>query len=677
MRTRLHYLSLAFLAAAAALDAAPTLTEISPRGAQQGKTFTLTLSGRELLEGSQLSTSLPAVFTAMTGTMKGLPYLVELKADAAPGIYPIRVRNQNGISNILFFTVGNFPEIDEGESADHPNNSIATATPVKSTPVVINGTLVGADRDFYRVAAKAGERKVFEVEARRCGSAIDPVLELYDAQGELLARNEDAPGIGVDSRVDYTFPREGNYFVMVRDARLSKQEQNFYRLRIGAFAYPEWVYPLGGRPGQTVDFEFGAKGAATPVVKSRVTLPSTGRSATVSMPGSPVLPFRISLSAADDMVDGRIEKPGVIVKQKVAVTPGESVLVRVQSRETGVSRLDALVTAYGPKGEKLGVAGDTAPPLDATMAQLVGRTLGDPSLNFKVPEGVHEITVAVEDLAGRGGPEFGYRMSIRKVAEDFSIAASPAFLNVPRGGTVQVAVSADRRGYDGAIRAHLENLPKGWTAEGGFIAPETVDETGARLTSRNGVITLTAAADAEPAEKELVVAADVVLSDGSKAHREASGSGAVIDVAAGTGIPDAASTDRQKSITAPWLEMAMPAALAPEPVATISVKQIGRTRMSEGDAFDFEWTISAKDKSLPMPATISVNAAGARDLRVIDMKPTSKGAATGTFRVTTTKSTAPATYDLVVNANLVNGTQRENIAGRAIPWVVTTPEESK
>jgi len=668
---------LAGLFAAVAAAAAPTLTEISPRGAQQGKTFTLTLSGRELLEGSQISTTLPAVFTAMTANMKGLPYLVELKADAAPGVYPVRVRNQNGISNILFFTVGNFPEIDEGETADHPNNSIATATAVPATPVTINGTLAGADRDFYRIAVRAGERKVFEVEARRCGSAIDPVLELYDGQGTLVARNEDAPGIGVDSRLDYTFAREGNYFIAVRDARLSRQEQNFYRLRIGAYAYPEWVYPLGGRPGQTVEFEFGARGAATAVVKSRVTLPATGRYATVSMPGSPVLPFRISLSAAEDMVDGRVEKPGAAEKRKVAVTPGESLLVRVQSRETGVSRLDALVTAYGPKGEKLGVAGDTAPPLDATMAQLVGRTLGDPVLNFKVPEGVHEVTVAVEDLAGRGGPEFGYRMAIRKVAEDFSVGASAAFLNVPRGGTVQVAVSADRRGYDGPIRAHIENLPKGWTAEGGFIAPETVDESGARFASRNGVITLTAARDAAVPEKELVVAADVTLSDGTKAHREAGGTGAVIDVAAGTGLPDAASTDRQKPFTAPWLEMALPAALGPEPVATISVKQIGRTRMPEGDAFDFEWTIAAKDNGFAMPATISVNAPGARDLRVIDMKPTQKGAPTGTFRITTTKSTAPATYDLVVNANLVNGTQRENIAARAIPWVVTAQEETK
>ena len=663
--------------AASFANAAPALTEISPRGSQQGKTFTLTLTGRELLEGSQISSTLPAVFTPMTAGMKGLPYLVELKADAAPGVYPIRIRNQNGISNILFFTVGTFPEVDEAETPEHPNNSIATATPVKSTPVTINGTLVGADRDFFRIAAKAGERKVFEVEARRCGSAIDPVLELYDAQGELIARNEDAPGIGVDSRIDHTFAKEGSYFIAVHDARLSRQDQNFYRLKIGAYAYPEWVYPLGGRHGETIDLEFGAKGGSAPIVKSHVRLPDSGDVMMVSMPGSPTLPMRIALTHSESVINGRLAKPGAVEKHTVKVSPGESLLVEVQSREIGASRLDALVTVYGAKGVKLGSAGDTAPALDATVAQIVGRTLGDPFLNVKIPADTNEVTVAVEDLAGRGGPQYGYRLSIRKQAEEFILAASPAFLNVPRGGTAIVAVSADRRGYDGAIHAHIENLPKGWTAEGGFIAPELVDASGARLGSRNGTITVTAAPDAEPFDKELVVVADATLANGEKIQRRAAGSGAVIDVAAGTGLPDATSTDRQKPFTAPWLNLTMPAAVAAEPMATVSVKQINRTRMSEGDAFDFEWTISTKDKSIPMPATINVNAPGARDLRVIDMKAASKGAPTGTFRVTTTKSTAPATYDLVVNANLINGTQRENIVGRAIPWVVTAPEESK
>ncbi len=96
--------------------------------------------------------------------------------------------------------------------------------------------------------------------------------------------------------------------------------------------------------------------------------------------------------------------------------------------------------------------------------------------------------------------------------------------------------------------------------------------------------------------------------------------------------------------------------------------------MTEGDAFDFEWTITTKNPTLVMPATIGVNAPGAKDLRIIDMKPTAKGAPTGTFRITTTKSTAAATYDLIINANLTVDGVRETIFSRAFPWVVQNSE---
>ena len=72
--------------------------------------------------------------------------------------------------------------------------------PIKSTPITVRTERSPEfrSRDFYRVSGKAGEHRVFEVEARRCGSAIDPVLEIVKiAKGELLTRDEDAPGIGV------------------------------------------------------------------------------------------------------------------------------------------------------------------------------------------------------------------------------------------------------------------------------------------------------------------------------------------------------------------------------------------------------------------------------------------------------------------------------------------------
>ena len=82
-----------------------------------------------------------------------------------------------------------------------------TAEAIRSTPVTVNGTLRGPERDFYRISAKSGERRVFEVEARRCGSAIDPVLRILDGAGKQLARSDDSAGTGLDTRLEVGFPR--------------------------------------------------------------------------------------------------------------------------------------------------------------------------------------------------------------------------------------------------------------------------------------------------------------------------------------------------------------------------------------------------------------------------------------------------------------------------------------
>ena len=67
---------------------------------------------------------------------------------------------------------------------------------------------------------------------------------------------------------DFTFPREGNYYVEVTDARFSAQTQNFYRLKMGSYRYAEGVFPLGGRRGEQTPVTFiggrsaGVKAAA-------------------------------------------------------------------------------------------------------------------------------------------------------------------------------------------------------------------------------------------------------------------------------------------------------------------------------------------------------------------------------------------------------------------------------
>ena len=187
--------------------APPNVTELRPRGAQKGRPFTLTIVGANLGEGAVVVSTLPATFTPIGLDKtdienKAAAFLVEPTGDWAVGVYPIRVKAANGISNILLFSVGAFPELAEDESRPgslpHQNDTIERAQTIPSTPLTLNGTLKGPERDVYRLHVKAGERRVFEVDARRCGSAIDPVIRVLDGSGKLIAESEDDPMLSLD-----------------------------------------------------------------------------------------------------------------------------------------------------------------------------------------------------------------------------------------------------------------------------------------------------------------------------------------------------------------------------------------------------------------------------------------------------------------------------------------------
>src|ERR1035441_1653733 len=317
------------LAAQSAVAAAPVITELRPRGAEIGRPFILTAIGRNIGEGARVISTLPAAFTLVLppetpGTMaspgRSVSFLVEPKADVAAGLYPIRIES-SGISNVLLFTLGPYPEVTEEESQPgslpHRNDTIETAEPVRSSPVVVNGTLRGPERDFFRVNGKAGERRVFELEARRCGSAIDPVLRILDGAGKQLARSDDAPGASLDARLDFTFPSEGNYYVEVTDARFSTQTQNFYRLKMGAYRYADGIFPLGGRRGERVPVTFygGNLGAGVASTADLSQIAKTQAITQVGLPDSPALPFAFAVSDLPELMEpvtGQAPVPSVV-----------------------------------------------------------------------------------------------------------------------------------------------------------------------------------------------------------------------------------------------------------------------------------------------------------------------------------------------------------------------------
>lgn len=96
-----------------------------------------------------------------------------------------------------------------------PNNDLSQATPAE-LPLALNGIIESSgDVDCFKFTAKKGQ--VFEVEcfARRIRSALDPVMNLYFADGRGITGNDDARG--PDSYFRFEAPEDAEYVLRITD----------------------------------------------------------------------------------------------------------------------------------------------------------------------------------------------------------------------------------------------------------------------------------------------------------------------------------------------------------------------------------------------------------------------------------------------------------------------------
>jgi hypothetical protein len=90
-------------------------------------------------------------------------------------------------------------------------DGIATSAQIGDGPHGEAGTGTG-DFDFYRLEARAGE--VIAAETATPVGELDTILVVYDAAGNVLARNDDTE-VSLNSKVTYSVTTTGTYYVMV------------------------------------------------------------------------------------------------------------------------------------------------------------------------------------------------------------------------------------------------------------------------------------------------------------------------------------------------------------------------------------------------------------------------------------------------------------------------------
>ncbi len=463
--------NIVFVAHGIATAQVPTLSHTVPYAVVPGKTTGVTFHGDGLLEAVSVSTSIPGAEArfvpqpagkgASAPSPKIAKFDVTVPATTVPGVYGVRVTTKAGATNLRLITVDDLPTIAE----ETTNKSVAKAQPLK-LPIAVDGVAEAESYDYFKFHAEAGQRIAVDVVARRMGSTLDPVVRLLDSAGHELAYADDDESTGPDGRFTYRIQKTGDYLLELRDIRYTGGATHRYHLRIGDFPLLATPYPMGVQAGTTslveaVGYDVGALKplrTAVPANYSGKQLPLAAR-----YDGGQGSGF--TLLAVAPAAEQTESEPNDTQETASPLTLGGAINGRFETpKDRDRFQLE------GKKGSRFRFVGRTrgfGSPTDLFLRMLDkdGKVVAEAE-DAGLEEGVLDYAfaadgayfLAVEDLLGRGGPQFTYRIEIEPYQPSFSLAVDVAKFDVPHGGVAKGKVTATRVGFNGPITLKAEFL---------------------------------------------------------------------------------------------------------------------------------------------------------------------------------------------------------------------------
>lgn len=441
----------------------PTVRNVDRLGLQAGGTTTLTIDGDNLLPDPKLVLAVPVAKQTLRpgATANRIMLDITLDKSVVPGLYNLRLANAHGVSAGRVVAVDHLPQQAWSEKV--------------TLPAALHGTLTGGRKLTTSFAGKAGQALTCEVAARRLGGQLRPVVHLYDEGGRQLGWARPAPTLGGDSRLTLTLPADGRYTVEVHDARYAGPGPGNIRLALGNWQYVDAVFPAAVRRGQPASVELIGN---APGQNARVQATGDGSFlplpwANPSLAGGPRpwvivsdLPEYVEKEGAAPQdagtvpvaLNGRLGKPGEADRFQLGVRPGDKLRFEVFADRLG-SPMDAVLKLQRDNGALLAQADDS--PAGA-----------DPVLDFTVPPGLTKLVAVVEDVHGRGRPNFVYRVVVQPLTpavKDFRVLLADTELNVPIGGNRVVEVGVERAGFTGPLRFAFNSLPPGMQVQGADV----------------------------------------------------------------------------------------------------------------------------------------------------------------------------------------------------------------
>jgi WD domain, G-beta repeat len=597
----------------------PAIGKLTPNFGRRPSTFKIIVEGQYLDADLLVTSNVPGVkMTVGAGTGTRREAEIAIAADTPAGPVVLTPKTAAGAGAPINFLVDRYPV-----TGDAPAIDSAKTGRMVTLPATLVGTFDRAGQaDYFRFTAKAGQQIGAQVFAAAIFSKLDPVLELTDADGRVLAE-------GSNGLLAFTCPNEGTFAIGIRDKDYRGGSDMFYRISVGDFPVVTGVVPMGVQRGKEATVRL--VGVNLPAPTATVKIPADaaiGSRVPVPMPTGFERPVGEASVIVGEFPEVTVEKGQANVETPgtangVIARPGETHLVRFNAKkgqsliiETNARRVgspidsvievldttgkpveratlrcttrtfvvfrdhdsvgggirienwndlamddylyvgnelvrvqelplnpDADCSFYTISGQRVAFL-DTTPthhPMGAPMYKVEihppgasfppnglpvyhlnyrnddgGPGYGKDSRLFFDPRADGTYLVRVGDARNQGGPDFGYRLTVRPPRADFTVSLSPTAPGVWKGGAVPVGVTINRLdGFNGPVSVKLEGLPPG------FEAPETFIEAGQQTTTF--ALYASAMAESPPttaSPMRLVARATI---DGKQVVREAAG----------------------------------------------------------------------------------------------------------------------------------------------------------
>jgi hypothetical protein len=492
----------------------PTSTHIFPAGGKRGTVVKVRVGGECLppgmnfkLYGAGLSGPAvlgPEIRARYEPSVRRLPRDAEIPGSdmtyprefdatltiddkAKPGARYWRVSGAWGGTRLRPFLVGDLPEFIETE----PNSRPELAERV-SLPVVINGQIAGErDEDYYVFSVKEGAVVICDVLAARIGSPLEPVVVITDTQGRRIETQE--LRIGTDPVLSFRAPKTGDYRLHVANLSFYGGPAYVYRITLTTRPCAAFAFPAGGQTGTTGEIEvFTPTGIGSFLaVKERVQFPRAAGSlhlrdglflAAGELPEVVESGANHAFASAMELtlpvtVNGRFLNRNEENWLRFAAEKDKFYAIACRPATNAAPAVPA-ISIHDQSGAELAAASSAETPDEGFR------------LDWKSPAtGVYRLRL--RDAQQGSGPEYIYRLSIRRAAPSFSLRAETDYVNVVQGGHKELELLVGRMGgFSGPIDLAMHGLPAGAKLE-----PSRIDGNQTRVK-----VKLVASAEARPAD---------------------------------------------------------------------------------------------------------------------------------------------------------------------------------